>query len=864
MKFAQKIAGNCLFITFCLFLTPLAGQETKTGFINQTYEDEAGEHKYVLFVPQNYSPDKKWPVILFLHGAGECGTDGVRQTTVGLGPYIAKMAESFQFITVFPQCEDSKGRILTRWRPEQPDGARAIKILEAVEKSYQTDPEHRILIGWSMGGYGAWAQGAANPKFWSAVVPMAGGGDPDEAAKLKETPVWAFHGAKDVAVKVDESRKMINALKAAGGKPLYTEVEDLDHESYKAAFDQPEFYRWLLQPMITSEPPLLVKPGTKFASPPTNLPFVPAVYIPRAAFIRLGNDALHDLSDAVPRLVPQEMLMGRIADLQDSISAEGRSFSVVFSGISYSGQLYRAQVKSYDSNRVNVQLGLTNLQLTINSTSVNSGRLGAWTGPISIIIGHNGPVWLSFDVQPVVDQGRIRLRLYPQQTRFEIPWGNWYVTNPAGVSTRGWGMTAERVSSGLVNGLYGSKARIESQVIGVVPRIVAELEKRITLSDIDQIMTATWPIPVFQPRIKMWPQEISTDEKGITLIMGATAAALIPKPKQDPKWANSPSRGLADVPKTTQLTVGMVPGAMKPVAELLIEDQIARINVLDTPVETLKQLADPTIIGEFIPDIKRFGDDAELWTELILTKAIDISEVDGKMKFDVPGLVISIAVKPKGEIDWQPYAEITFDVGQPAALKLLTPTATTRAIEFQWDEKPILTAVARFAPRYKPEDATIEASRIEELFMKGWTEWTQGGLSTKVNVPDVDFGYTRLRLKQVNWTHPHLSVTFDKPGISLSNRTMEPLVYQTRGPYSPWSQSFTLRSGETDQFKIAYPLSLRRLTPQGVFEEIQLPAGSLSELRVPRGGGPARFYDSPDLGTTKTPPPPPPGAEVGN
>lgn len=856
MLIHRRLTVACVLWTLFLVIQPLAAQEAKRGFVNRVLHDADGDHKYVVFVPKDYSPAKQWPVILFLHGAGECGTDGTLQATVGLGPYITKQWETFPFLVAFPQCEDTHGRILNRWRPDQPDGIRALKILEEVEKEYKADPKHRSLIGWSMGGYGAWAMGAAEPERWTSVVALSGGGNPEEAAKLKDTPVWVFHGAKDTAVKVEESRKMVEALKAAGGKPYYTEVADLDHESYRAAFDRPEFYRWLSDPKTGDQPPLLVQPGTKFSPSPTNAPFIPAVHIPRAAYVRLGNDMLHTLSDSIPRIVPAEMLTGGIADIGQSIQAEGRTFNVWFQGIGYSGQLHRAAIKAYARERVNVQLGISYLQLTISSTSVAGAGKSAWAGPIGIVIGHVRPVWLSFDVRPFIDKEKIRLQLL--DTRFDIPHDNWYVTNPAGVGTRGIGMTPERVTSGLVDGIYGQKYRIEAEVRAVVPNIVVHLEEKLTLTEVDQVVSSVWPIPVFHPRVRVWPQEIATDEKGITLILGATAAALTREsaPKE-PKWAPNAGKGLAEVPKTTNLTVGLAPSTLTPIAEMLVEQDMARINVLDTPVETLKKFADSKQVAEFIPDLKRHGDSAEIWSELVLSKPLVVDDDDGKMRFELPGLTVSIAVKPtKDTKDWQPYAEIQFDVHQPASPRVFSPTSTSRGIEMAWNEEPQVTATARFAPGYTPENENFDTKRLEELFLEGWKEWTQGGPTTHVVIPDIDLGYTKLRLKDVSWSSPNLTAVFGNPGVRLSNLSKEPVVYETKGPYSDWSRPFTLKEGDYDFYNIAYPLMFRRQNAAGQLEYFTLPVGSHSEFRVPQSGGRAQLFQARE---TAAPAPPPPG-----
>jgi predicted peptidase len=118
-----------------------------TGFLSRIYKDETGSHKYVIFLPRAYTPSKKWPVILFLHGAGERGTDGVLPIYYGLGPLVRLREANFPFVVVFPQAEDMRGRLLKGWSPKTADGQRALKILEDVEKVYSVDTTREILTG---------------------------------------------------------------------------------------------------------------------------------------------------------------------------------------------------------------------------------------------------------------------------------------------------------------------------------------------------------------------------------------------------------------------------------------------------------------------------------------------------------------------------------------------------------------------------------------------------------------------------------------------------------------------------------------------------------------------------------------------
>ncbi len=225
-----------------LAVTAHAGDEVKTGFINKVYKGPDGtESKYVVFIPHDYKGDKEYPVILFLHGAGETGTDGEKQAKTGIGPAIKKKEKEFPFIVVMPQSEKRT------WKADSMDGKRALAILDEVMKAYKTDSKRVYLTGLSMGGFGTWSIATAYPDRWAAIVPICGAGDTKQAAKLKDLPCWCFHGDADTAVKVEGSRTMIQAIKDAGGMPKYTEYPGVGHNSWDRAYGTAELYEWMLK-----------------------------------------------------------------------------------------------------------------------------------------------------------------------------------------------------------------------------------------------------------------------------------------------------------------------------------------------------------------------------------------------------------------------------------------------------------------------------------------------------------------------------------------------------------------------------------------------------------------------------------------
>ena len=225
-----------------LSVSSLLGAENPThGFLNRVHKDADGkEAKYVLFIPHTYKSDTPCPLIMFLHGSGETGTDGIKPSVVGLGAAVKKQEKTFPCIVIFPQSQKRS------WRAGSPDADRALAILAEVEKEYKVDPKRVYLTGLSMGGFGTWSLAIKDPNRWAAIVPICGGGNPDKAARIKDLPCWCFHGEADTAVRVGLSRTMIQALKDAGGQPKYTEYPGVGHNSWDKAYATPELYKWLL------------------------------------------------------------------------------------------------------------------------------------------------------------------------------------------------------------------------------------------------------------------------------------------------------------------------------------------------------------------------------------------------------------------------------------------------------------------------------------------------------------------------------------------------------------------------------------------------------------------------------------------
>ncbi|HKB81247.1 MAG TPA: alpha/beta hydrolase-fold protein [Thermoanaerobaculia bacterium] len=210
------------------------------------------ERRYQVWVPGSYAASRKTPAILFLHGSGERGDDGDKQTRVGLGPALRSGKVDVAAIVVFPQCPAGE-----RW--VGPATKIAIAALDATEKEFPIDRSRVSLTGMSMGGAGAWFLAATYPSRWSAVAPVCGyvhrppslpdAEEPSSepyatfARQLPHVPIWIFHGSDDPVVPVGESRNMAEALNVRAG---YTEFAHTGHNAWDPAYTTTHVVQWLV------------------------------------------------------------------------------------------------------------------------------------------------------------------------------------------------------------------------------------------------------------------------------------------------------------------------------------------------------------------------------------------------------------------------------------------------------------------------------------------------------------------------------------------------------------------------------------------------------------------------------------------
>jgi len=215
------------------------------------------ECRYRLLRPAVVDAGKRYPLVLFLHGAGERGSDNKKQLRY-LPSWLAEpeLRRSHPCFVVAPQCRDGKLWSDCDWSdeksvPQKPeptvDLAAAVAAIDEVLKAEPVDPDRVYLTGLSMGGYGSWDLAARMPERFAAVVPICGGGDEATAVTLAKLPIWCFHGADDDVVPAARSRSMVEAVKAAGGSVRYTEFEGVKHDSWTPAYRDPATLEWLFR-----------------------------------------------------------------------------------------------------------------------------------------------------------------------------------------------------------------------------------------------------------------------------------------------------------------------------------------------------------------------------------------------------------------------------------------------------------------------------------------------------------------------------------------------------------------------------------------------------------------------------------------
>ncbi|MEK6701326.1 MAG: prolyl oligopeptidase family serine peptidase [Planctomycetota bacterium] len=222
-----------------------------TGMLFKSITHQGVEYKYVVHVPRDYDAAKKWPTIVFLHGAGECGTDGSKQVVQGLGAAVLMKPADWPFIVLLPQKPDVK----KQWEDYD---APVMAMLDSAKQEYSVDASRIYLTGLSQGGHGTWTLAGNHPDVWAAIAPICGyvnfkrdgGVDRDAAAaiadKVKGLPIWTFHGEADDAVKPEQTRAVVDELTKLKADVKSSFYPGVNHNSWDKAYREEKLGAWFL------------------------------------------------------------------------------------------------------------------------------------------------------------------------------------------------------------------------------------------------------------------------------------------------------------------------------------------------------------------------------------------------------------------------------------------------------------------------------------------------------------------------------------------------------------------------------------------------------------------------------------------
>ena len=242
---------------------PVWGDDAHDAFQTRVFEHQGNSLSYRILFHLGFQRNKKYPLVVFLHGAGERGTDNSAQLVHGMNDFArSENRAKYPCFVIAPQCPQERRWVEVDWgaaqhrMPEKPSIplTATIALLDSLQQELPVDVDRLYVTGLSMGGYGAWDLAQRFPSRFAAIAPICGGGDELQAPRLKSLPIWAFHGDQDTAVKPERSRNMIAAIKSAGGQPKYTEYPGVGHNSWSQTYADPLFFEWLFAQQRGSKP----------------------------------------------------------------------------------------------------------------------------------------------------------------------------------------------------------------------------------------------------------------------------------------------------------------------------------------------------------------------------------------------------------------------------------------------------------------------------------------------------------------------------------------------------------------------------------------------------------------------------------
>lgn len=790
--------------------TPEAGRQAGE-FVERLFRDEAGTHKYVVYLPPGYTKDRQWPVVLFLHGAGERGQDGLNPTYFGIGPVLRHSPELYPCVVVFPQCETWDDPVFTSWSLQTAAGRRALAILHEVEQTVSIDPARRSLTGWSMGGFGATAFAAADPSRWQSVLAVSGGYVGTSFDTLQHAKLWIIHGAKDTIVSVQQSQQLAAELTKRNNATRFDEVTNAGHEVWEQVYSDPQVAQWLLSggvpPTIDWSVP--VNPA-RLPVAVDGPPFVPAAAVSRAVTLRMGNDALQMISAGLPESVPPDRLQDALPDIKQSFTTDGETYDLALTQLRYVAQLQSVDLTTLATAELQAELGLK-VEIQIGSASLKTKGFEAHTGPFRIVIGHRRPVELSVLIKPSIRDKKFSLDLH--DSSFPIPDDNWYIERPRDIQLKGTKFTRYEMETGIVGGLYMRKADIEEQFRSVIPPLLDRVEKRIDLSDSPQFTQWLWPFPVYQPRLRWTPEALSVDTNGMTVQLGATVAASSNLPGgSPPRNGEGASQLPADSRGSTNLHVNIDPLLIDVVSEEFATAGVARINVLDLPEARFHAFAQFDRMRKVVPEL---SPGTELQTVLALSSPFQLRGETGTAgpssvsHLNIPHAQLEVFTRTDAVSPWKPTAQFAIALDQQIHLSLEPRDVGPPLLGLKWSDQP------EFRVSTTSTIDAQELANLEREMREAWVSWTQTQNKTPAPATDFVLGDSLLRLDALKLAPRAIDVDLKPPATQFTVTGNSPLRYRIRRWNSLWGLPRTLQPGQTDVLTITNPIEWQIIGVRG-------------------------------------------------
>jgi len=740
--------------------------------------------------------------VLFLHGAGERGQDGLSPTYVGLGAVLRHSPQLYPAVVVFPQCETWDDPIFSSWSYASPAGRRALAILEEVEKTESIDTTHRSLTGWSMGGFGAASLAAHDPAFWQSVLCVSGGHAGESTETLAQARLWIIHGTNDSIVSVKESQRVAAELLKQRGNSHYDEIPTAGHEVWEQVYSDPRVAQWLLTggtvPAIDWSIP--VDPA-RLPTAKDGAPFIAAATISQAVTLRIGNDALRMISAGLPESVPADRLQDSLPDIQQSLTVDGETYHLALNQLTYVAQLQSAEIATLPTADIEAKLGLK-VEIRVGAASLKTRGFEASTAPFKIVIGHQRPVTLSVLIKPQLRDQKLTLTL--KETAFPIPDDNWYVEIPKDIQLTGNKFTRHEIETGIVGGLYTRKKEVEEQFRSVIPPLLDRVEQRLDVSDSSQFTRWLWPFPVYQPWLRWTAEALAVDAQGMTIQLGAIVGSSNESGTRKPVLHRSgTSRLPVESRNSANLHVTIDPLLLDVISEEFAASGVARINVLDLPETRFHSLANPERMRKVLPGL---APGVEIQTVLALSTPFQLrgeskaGELGGLSHLTIPQAQLEIFSRSGSSSPWGRAGQFTLALDQEIQISMEQQTTGPPLLGTHWSDDPDfkLTTSTSIDP--------LELSQLERDMREAWVSWSQSRNIAPAPAKDFVLGDSRLRLDSLKLGPHSIDVDLMGPMACLIVSGNTPLRYRVRGWNTSWSLTRTLNPGQTHRYEASDPL----------------------------------------------------------